>query len=149
MRRQILFALAAASILVKCRGKRDKIYWQILEILFYMVCFSGIFYFARKATIFLHGDFASGRNYLIWICLLAASVLYFPQFEKTADLKSLCRNYLETGLHLFVFFMVALMGFCTQSMEEIPPLLASLLICAALLFMPVLRHKSGGQNAGL
>ncbi|MDE5933520.1 MAG: LTA synthase family protein, partial [Lachnospiraceae bacterium] len=144
MRWQVVPALAVACILVRTRGKIDKIYIQISAILFYALSFLGIFYFARKATNFLYGDFLYGRNCFIWFCLLAASIFYLPRFEKHTDLYSLCKSCLETGLHLFIFGLVSFFGFCTQSIDSIPTLLVGILIVIALCSMGILRYRLGG-----
>lgn len=149
MRWQALFILAVTFILVQARGKRDKGYMQVLVMLFYSFSFLSIYYFARKATIFLCGDFSGRRNNFIWICLLAESTLYFPQLKKFENWHFLYKNCLEIGLHMFVFALVIFVGFCSQSVEGIPRLAVCLLIILELPAMAFLRYQFRDEERGL
>lgn len=77
-------ALITSIILVMVRMKEGQVYKKVLLAAFYAVFLFCTFYFARSATFFLRGDFASLRNQVIWLCLLAGAIFFFPDYNESS-----------------------------------------------------------------
>ena len=87
--------------------------------LFYFLFFFCTYYLARKAAVFLRGNFSSGPNQFIWICLLIGAVFFFTKREK-ANLPSnpILQICCKAG-DLLIFMAAAILGFCTQELERL------------------------------
>ena len=144
-------AFLVAIILVRIRMKEERVYKKILATVFYAVFFFCTYYFARKATWFLRGDFKTGPNYFVFLCLLLGSLLYFPKYEKEKEQQSCFWFLVEEGVKLLIFASMAVLGFCTQELERIRMScqIAGLFFIAVFMGIALVRYFFKGKERTL
>ena len=153
-------ALITSIIIVIVSIKEDKLYKKFLAAAFYSVFLFCTYYFARKATLFLRGNFESGRNHFIWLCLLGSSIFFFPDYKKY---KKGNENRIESGKmsgivfaiseagRLILFVVMSVLGFCTQELERLymPCQIAGLLIIILSMVIAAVRYNFKGKERAL
>lgn len=140
-------ALITSIIIVIVRIKDDKLCKKLLAAAFYSVFFFCTYYFARRASIFLRGDFASLRNQIIWICLLVGSVFFFLDYREVSTPSFILR---EAG-RLILFMVMSVLGFCTQELERLhmPCQVAGLLVIILCVAVAAVRFRFKGKERRL
>lgn len=140
-------ALITSIALAGIRLKEKKIYIKLLAAALYTLYFFVTFYFARSSALFLRGDFRLKPNLVIWLCLLAGSILYFSDYKNIEFKMDALR---EIG-RLFMFMALSVLAFCTQELEKLRMNFAEagvlvILICLAATF---LRYRFKGKERAL
>lgn len=115
----VLLASMVAIILVSIRMREEKVYRKVFITVFYAVFFFFTFYFARSATYFLRGDFKTGPNRFVFLCLLLGALFYFPQYSKEKYERNFWISCVREIGKLLIFVALAVLGFCTQELERI------------------------------